>query len=168
MPKAAAAPPPGCHRRPAAWARRQTALAATQLLGSGRICGSPTSPTSWLCPELREDLRRHRHLCCVGQSTWCEVTQEGLNNKDNKSKQNKVTLWQTVATDSDIQTLQNSDQQDSIPSQSKCDISAIIHTANAVDVADVAQQRKWEQQINFRKHHRVLCQVTYQIWQSSS
>ena len=70
------------------------------------------------------------------------MTQEGLNNKDNKSKQNKVTLWQTVATDSDIQTLQNSNQQDNIPSQSKCDISAIIHTANAVDVADVAQQKK--------------------------
>ena len=65
-----------------------------------------------------------------------------MNNKDNTSKQNKVTLWQTVATDSDIQTLQNSNQQDNIPSQSKCDISAIIHTANAVDVADVAQQKK--------------------------
>ena len=69
-----------------AWARRRTALAATQLLGSASSRRSPSAPKSSLCPELGEDLLRHRRLCCRRQSTWCKVRQEGLNNKDINSK----------------------------------------------------------------------------------
>ena len=62
-------------------ASRHRAAAATQLLGSGSSSRSSTPPKSSLCPELGEDLLRHRRLCCFCQSTWRKVRQEGLKNQ---------------------------------------------------------------------------------------
>ena len=70
--------------------RRRTALAATQLLGSGCICGRPTSPKSSLCPELGE--------ICGAIDTFAVVAKHLVQGDTGRIEQPryqfKVTLWQ--------------------------------------------------------------------------